>query len=521
MAHLRRRISTLIEKIMKRSLVIIILSLILFCPKVRTEEYQTPKRVVISGKILNLEKDKENVEVYINFIGVSRKTLFAKVDAYGVFKTSFDAYIPTDVLIQYRTNFIILVHPGDSIHVEFDGKQSDRLNILKSIKFGGDASIVNQEAAIFQKMYYASSQYSDRNAMRYAVENYDIDQYIKYLDTLKTNSRTLYNQFLKDVAPNNETKIWALTTLDQDYYDQLAFYPTDHRKAKNLSINDWDVPISYYNPLLTRLPISKSMLISGYTLMNFINRFRFRYVRPNFMNEENNLKYKVGEGFGGDPKVLDSLEIYGIIKYTPDTLLRQLILAEMICKRFDKGDVVLFEKYRTLFDAYILEPFLREPLKTLYHQKKESIENPQLTTKMILNKLNSLSINQLMDTILTENKNKVIYIDCWATWCGPCIAEFPNSMKLMKNMKGKDVAFVYICFDSSEKLWKSKLSELQLDGQHFFLSESQSSDFKMLFSVNGFPHYFLIDRSGTFIEDGSSLRPNVVEDKIEALLNKK
>ena len=123
-----------------------------------------------------------------------------------------------------------------------------------------------------------------------------------------------------------------------------------------------------------------------------------------------------------------------------------------------------------------------------------------------------------MDSILSVNKGKVIYIDCWATWCGPCKAEMPNSKVLMKQMAGKEVTFVYICIDSPEKLWKSNLSELQLEGQHYFLSDKQSNDFKKLFNVNGVPFYFLIDKNGLFVESGTHLRPGMVTNKIEGLL---
>ena len=500
------------------SFIALLLILVVFCPLVNAQIDQTPKKVIVSGKVLNFEKGKETVDLTINFIGVPRKTLYAQLDAHGAFQISFEAYIPTDVLIQYRTNFLLLVHPGDSLHIEFDGKLSNRMDILASATFSGDASEINREAALFQKMYYSSPLYWDRNAQQKAVKEYDVNQYQCYLDTFRTNCKILYDHFLKDVNPKDETKRWASVLLEETYYDNLAFYPQDHKSANDLQSKDWDVPVSYYNSLTERLPISEFMFISGYAMEGFINRFHYKYVSPNLWNEEANKQYKVDDAVFAPTSVLDSLNIYGIIKYVPDKLLRQLVLTELISEYIERGDVAFFENNRKVFDTYILEPFLKQPLYDLYEQKKKSIENPRFSTKTILNTLQSLSIKNVMDSILSVNKGKVIYIDCWATWCGPCKAEMPNSKVLMKQMAGKEVTFVYICIDSPEKLWKSNLSELQLEGQHYFLSDKQSNDFKKLFNVNGVPFYFLIDKNGLFVESGTHLRPGMVTNKIEGLL---
>jgi len=109
-------------------------------------------------------------------------------------------------------------------------------------------------------------------------------------------------------------------------------------------------------------------------------------------------------------------------------------------------------------------------------------------------------------------------VDCWATWCGPCKTEMPYSKELSKQMVDKEVAFVYLCLDSEEKQWKATLSELQLNGQQYFLTKDQSTDFRKAFEISGIPFYFLVDSKGAIVEKGSHLRPNNVKEKIEKLL---
>lgn len=484
-----------------------------------SNNYEFPKQVIISGKVLNFNPENPNIHLGVNRLGLGSLQIHEDIDSLGYFIASFESYTPTDVWVSYKTNFLVLTHPGDSIYVEFDGKPQQRPEILKSIKFSGDAVSQNQDAAKFQLMYFSNPMYYDRDAKSKAVKELDLDEYLRYQDSMQNIRDKLYNQFVTDVNPNKETKIWAKTYLDENYYDALAFYPAEHQRANNLTNKEWSVPISYYDNLKKRLPISESMFISGYALRNFINRFHYNYVQNNLLEEPEIQKYKLNNGYIAVPRnVMDSLMVFGIIKNTPDSLLKQMVLTELIRQNFDNSDIKLFEKYRDLIESNIKEPFLIEPLLEKYNQTKERLENPQIASGAMLKKIANSSAKEIMDRIIQSNKGKVIYLDCWATWCGPCRSEMPNSKELMKKMTGKDVAFVYLCIDSEEKLWKASLAEMQLTGQHYFLTNEQSTDIRKVFEVNGIPHYFLIDKKGIIVEKGSHLRPDAVEGKIEKLL---
>ncbi len=481
--------------------------------------YKVPGRVTISGKVLNFNPENLNVHLSVNRLGLGTLQIHENLDSLGYFTATFESYTPTDVWVQYKTNFLVLTHPGDSIYVEFDGIPQQRPELLKSIKFGGNAVTQNQDAAKFQLMYFSSPMHYDWDAKKKAVKEFEKDEYISYLDSLQNIRSKLYNQFVTDVNPKKETKIWAKTYLDNEYYNGIAFYPEDHKRANNLNNKEWSVPISYYDSLKKRLPLSESMFISGYALSNFINRFHYRYVRNNLWEELENQKYKSNNGYIAAPSnVMDSLKVFGIIKHTPDSLLQQMILTELVSQNFEKSDIKLFEKYRNVIESNIKEPFLIEPLLEKYNQIKERLENPQIASDAMLKKIANSSAKQIMDSIMQSNKGKVIYLDCWATWCGPCISEMPNSKELMKKMDAKDVAFVYMCLNSEEKLWKASLAELQLTGQHYYLTKEQSTDIVKVFEVNGIPYYFLIDKKGVIVEKGSHLRPSEVKEKIDKLL---
>lgn len=503
-----------------KNIILLLLLVSISCKKreiSNSKVFDAPKTVTLTGNVSNFNPENPNISFAVNRVGVDRLSLNSKIDSTGFFSVSFESYTPTDVWVNVGTNFLVLTHPGDSIHMSFDAKIAQRVPILKSIQFSGDAVKTNQDAAHFQEMYFSNEIYTDWDAKKKATKEYGVDDYLQYLDTLQQKNTDLVNNFIQTYSPNEETLLWAKTYIEQDYYNALAFYPAEHRELNNLPFS-WDVPENYYNSLNKRLPITKPMLISGYALVNYVNRYSYRYVRNKTRNEKSNEKYRTEFGLAGPLKELDSISIYGIIKYTQDSLLRQLVLAELFQQRFDKVEIDLYEDYRDLVKTHITEPFIAKPLEENYLKTKKSIESPELVSEAILKDASGTSVDKIIENLLETHKGKVIYVDTWASWCAPCLAEFPNSKKLMEEMEGQDVVFVYICINTKEKAYKAVLDKFQLGGEHYFLDQNQSIDFQTVFNISGIPFYILIDKDGSVIEKGSHLRPAMVKEKIEKLL---
>src|SRR5699024_5082914 len=62
--------------------------------------------------------------------------------------------------------------------------------------------------------------------------------------------------------------------------------------------------------------------------------------------------------------------------------------------------------------------------------------------------------------ILKKNKEKIIYIDFWASWCEPCRYEIPHSIKLSEKLKREKITFVYISLDSKKSDWEQGIKTL-------------------------------------------------------------
>ena len=104
-------------------------------------------------------------------------------------------------------------------------------------------------------------------------------------------------------------------------------------------------------------------------------------------------------------------------------------------------------------------------------------------------------------TSLEDLRGKLLYIDVWATWCGPCIREFPALKELVKEYDEKDIEFVSISIDSKNDYnkWKKMVAEKNIGGIHLYDDEGLSSDFMRAFSVSLIPRFMMIDPQGKSI----------------------
>lgn len=90
-------------------------------------------------------------------------------------------------------------------------------------------------------------------------------------------------------------------------------------------------------------------------------------------------------------------------------------------------------------------------------------------------------------------KGSYVYVDLWASWCGPCIREIPYLKELEKGLGNKQVKFVSISLDTRQEAWKKKMKELDLHGYQLFDSGNGLS--KAL-NISGIPRFLIYDKEG-------------------------
>lgn len=124
-------------------------------------------------------------------------------------------------------------------------------------------------------------------------------------------------------------------------------------------------------------------------------------------------------------------------------------------------------------------------------------------------------------TKLEDLRGKYVYIDVWATWCGPCRGEIPSLARIEEKYKGKNIAFVSISVDEDKDhdKWKKFVSDKQLGGIQLFADKNWNSEFITSFGINSIPRFILIDPKGIVL-NADAPRPSEpqLQEKLDSLL---
>jgi len=120
---------------------------------------------------------------------------------------------------------------------------------------------------------------------------------------------------------------------------------------------------------------------------------------------------------------------------------------------------------------------------------------------------------------LSEFKGKVVLVDVWATWCGPCKAQIPHLQKLEKEFHGSDIVFMSYSIDALKDLekWKKFIADQKLGGVQLIGEAAFKSTICKNYGIKSIPRFMLFDKEGKIVTIDA---PRPSDPKLKALLKK-
>jgi len=122
-------------------------------------------------------------------------------------------------------------------------------------------------------------------------------------------------------------------------------------------------------------------------------------------------------------------------------------------------------------------------------------------------------------TKLEDFKGKYVYVDVWATWCGPCRQQIPYLKQIEEKYHGKNIEFVSISIDAikDHDKWKKMVETQQLGGTQLVAENAWQSSFTTAYGIDSIPRFLLIDPKGNVVESNAK-RPS--DPKLQEQLDK-
>lgn len=135
-------------------------------------------------------------------------------------------------------------------------------------------------------------------------------------------------------------------------------------------------------------------------------------------------------------------------------------------------------------------------------------ENTESSTKAFPVDPTLISPDGKKCTLTSLLGKKVVYIDIWATWCGPCCREIPYLDKLVESYKGNDkIEFVSISCDQDAQAWLRKIGNDRPSWPQYIFSADTGFDFMKSMGIQGIPRFMIIGKNGKIV-DPDAIRPS-------------
>jgi thiol-disulfide isomerase/thioredoxin len=385
-------------------------------------------------------------------------------DAFGLFAINADEY----------DAFLLSPNKETKIELFLDDNNNIQLKTIKGRNILMED--LNKSTPLYMDFYQKASDGSLLSGLRYDMSPEEYRDYI--INQLKDHAAIIEtNTTISDIIKQAVSKVMKLQFAGQlfDYESEVRFLYERQQPEKGANTPDF-TPIkpdrSYYSFL-------------AFFDMNHPPLSNYPYYPRIYRLILNNSVLNISP--------IDSKPLQNWLKET------KTIMAELI-----GSDIGVFYDMLTLH-AYLQQ--LEESSKPLSTKQIKEIEsyftNPTYTNFIfekndeLIKQLSSSKTEskQTVESIVSAYKGKVVVVDFWATWCGPCLAAMEEIKPLKKELLDKNVVFVYITDPSSPKnLWEKKKDEI--GGKQYYMTENEMKYTKAHYGISGIPTYLIYDSNG-------------------------
>ena len=192
---------------------------------------------------------------------------------------------------------------------------------------------------------------------------------------------------------------------------------------------------------------------------------------------------------------------------------RNSVLVALSRLNYDENENLINASLDNLIKVSPASATLAENYKKTQAELKERRERmkignpaPMFTFKTVKGKNSDIS----------KYKGKVLVLDFWASWCGPCRQEIPNMKKYYEEFKGKDVEFLSVSIDAKKKDWEKAMNEEKMAWPQGW-TEDGGKNVMELYQFSGIPFILVLDKDGKIF--AKSVRGEAIRQAVEKALS--